>query len=469
MEDSLKYKNGVFTVNGETPLSQSAITEISNAVETVSANTNQFETIENPEYLEVKIDNDGKVIEGITTDGIKHIYNDVELNNAKAESVIFKEVELDSATFSTLQKKDDFISVMVDANNKVLKCIKKDGTLYIPKLESPTLVSLLKEAKEYTDEKSGAEDIKEATNLKTIGQNIRMFSSMICCGDSVTDGHIYNNYRGCLVSRKYSYPSQLQKMFPEIAITNAGFSGITVASWNKSRFPNYNFTDYGLCLIELGFNGGIPETFDTDVAPFEDYHDYADTAMGNYCQLIKKIQEASPFTFIILVCSRGFGKGQTWVSVQRIGKEFDLPIIDLTDSTLYPMDYEDAPGVHASPWGYLTKASYIQLGIGRAIAKYKSRAVRCVFGQNDWIWKVTANISEPSVGRVYPEYSEVVASELETLTCEVDEDKATFDGWYYEDLLVSRDKSYQLDTFSIQPLRNVIPKAITITARVTLK
>ena len=92
--DELKYKDGVFTVNGETPVSQSAITEISGAVgivsgnvASVSANTSQFETIENPEYIEVKVDNEGKIIEGITTDGIKHIYNNVELNNVKAESV----------------------------------------------------------------------------------------------------------------------------------------------------------------------------------------------------------------------------------------------------------------------------------------------------------------------------------------------------------------------------------------------
>ena len=70
--DELKYKNGKFTVNGA---------EVSSAddVAIISANTQQFSAVDNPEYIEVKLDCEDKIIEGTKIDGTKYINQNVIL------------------------------------------------------------------------------------------------------------------------------------------------------------------------------------------------------------------------------------------------------------------------------------------------------------------------------------------------------------------------------------------------------
>ena len=60
--DELKYKDGKFTVNGN---------EISGLMPILSAQT--YDLSDNPEYFEVKLDSDGKIIEGVKKDGTKYI------------------------------------------------------------------------------------------------------------------------------------------------------------------------------------------------------------------------------------------------------------------------------------------------------------------------------------------------------------------------------------------------------------
>ena len=64
--DELKYKDGKFTVNGIDVSNVSATTEI-------SANTSQFSVIDNPEYAEVVIDEENRIISAVRRDGTKFI------------------------------------------------------------------------------------------------------------------------------------------------------------------------------------------------------------------------------------------------------------------------------------------------------------------------------------------------------------------------------------------------------------
>ena len=68
--DELKYVDGKFTVNGIDVSNVSATTEAFEIAQTVSANTSQFSVIDNPEYIEVKLDADGKIIEGLNNNSI---------------------------------------------------------------------------------------------------------------------------------------------------------------------------------------------------------------------------------------------------------------------------------------------------------------------------------------------------------------------------------------------------------------
>lgn len=63
--DELKYKDGKFTVNGN------EISDVSGLMPILSAQT--YELSDNPEYLEAKVDSDGKIIEGIKKDGTLYV------------------------------------------------------------------------------------------------------------------------------------------------------------------------------------------------------------------------------------------------------------------------------------------------------------------------------------------------------------------------------------------------------------
>lgn len=85
--DELKYKNGKFTVNGIDVSNVSATTEAFEIAQTVSANTSQFSVIDNPEFVNVTIDSENKLLDSVTKDGVKHIYNKIEASSIKADKL----------------------------------------------------------------------------------------------------------------------------------------------------------------------------------------------------------------------------------------------------------------------------------------------------------------------------------------------------------------------------------------------
>ena len=116
--DELKYKDGKFTVNGIDVSNVSATTEISESVQELSANTQQFSVIDSPEYIEVKLDSDGKIIESINNNGIYE-------HNAPNK---FKEIILSDDVTITDSKS---IGDTMIQNNRFLsdleKALKRDG------------------------------------------------------------------------------------------------------------------------------------------------------------------------------------------------------------------------------------------------------------------------------------------------------------------------------------------------------
>ena len=98
--DELKYKDGKFTVNGIDVSNVSATTEAFEIAQTVSANTSQFSVVDNPEYIEVKLDGDGKIIEGLTSDGTKVVNVNSEFKSISAETLSTDNLTTDSLTLS---------------------------------------------------------------------------------------------------------------------------------------------------------------------------------------------------------------------------------------------------------------------------------------------------------------------------------------------------------------------------------
>ena len=92
--DELKYVDGKFTVNGIDVSNVSATTEAVEIAQTVSANTQQFSVVDNPEYIEVKLDSENKVIEGIVSDGTKVVNANTEFKNISAEKLTTNSLNL---------------------------------------------------------------------------------------------------------------------------------------------------------------------------------------------------------------------------------------------------------------------------------------------------------------------------------------------------------------------------------------
>lgn len=190
-------------------------------------------------------------------------------------------------------------------------------------------------------------------------------SNVICIGDSVTAG-VGTGVLGEHL-HKYAYPTRLAKMI-DWTIENAGFGGITALGWWQTKFANYDYSQYQLAIIELGYNEGLTDTLETDCAG-SDYTAYADTNTGAYCKIIEGIKAANPNALIVLIISSAMqASGNTYKVIGDIGEKYSLPVINLTDPTYIDLnvpEYHDNSGdyVHFNALGYIAKAKYIHAGL----------------------------------------------------------------------------------------------------------
>ena len=149
-------------------------------------------------------------------------------------------------------------------------------------------------------------------------------NSVLCIGDSLTQGCYYNGGLQGHSSGKAiaeNYPYFLSKM-SNWSVKNAGVSGYSPVHWWDAythqdelteevlinKFKGLNFADYDFYIIWLGTNGntfdgvthGLTDTLETDVTPYSDYNDFADNGTGCYCKIISAIIEANPYARIVL-------------------------------------------------------------------------------------------------------------------------------------------------------------------------
>ena len=106
-----------------------------------------FTLQDNEEYIAVKKDADGKLIEGLRKDGTRVLNGDTEFGgNIKALGMSYELVD-----------NPEFISVKKDEDGKLIEGLRKDGTIFVSKLESesiPTkkdIISTVVESSELSD------------------------------------------------------------------------------------------------------------------------------------------------------------------------------------------------------------------------------------------------------------------------------------------------------------------------------
>lgn len=214
--------------------------------------------------------------------------------------------------------------------------------------------------------------ISELQFLKNITQ------AVIFLGDSTTQGLIsdYGNTAdksggGYIVYNVLtcSTPLFFHKL-TGIKTYNAGHSGWTAKTWWHNWKDSFPIEDVNLFFMEFCYNGGLTDTLDTDVEPYSDYNDYADTNTGCFCKIIEYIYSFNPNAYIVPVISSNRNAAEvnnSGVVVAKIAQKYGLNYIDLRRTDVVDLMSEVYHGklksssatkdfTHFNALGYETKA-----------------------------------------------------------------------------------------------------------------
>lgn len=167
-------------------------------------------------------------------------------------------------------------------------------------------------------------------------KNLPLTNNMtICCiGDSLTEGIDVGSHK-----IKESYPYFMGK-YLNCDILNYGQKGRTSKTWWENYKDVYSFTsDIDVVLIMFGTNGGLTSnTLATDVEPYTNYNDYADTSVGCYCKLIEYIMEQTENHAQIILLTPPYSTyteaqeqlvKDTNPVIKAIAERYSLPVIDV--------------------------------------------------------------------------------------------------------------------------------------------
>lgn len=183
--------------------------------------------------------------------------------------------------------------------------------------------------------------ILDSTGLKLTKEDVAVLNGnnlkgikACCVGDSLTQGVDVGSH---IIAESYPY---FMGRYLNCDIVNYGKMGETSKSW-WNKFSEILLFDSSMdvVLIMFGTNGGLTtNTLSTDVEPFDDWHNYADTPVGDYCKLIESIMEQTENkTQIVLMTPpySSYTPQQTQIVintepvVRSIAKRYNLPVIDV--------------------------------------------------------------------------------------------------------------------------------------------
>lgn len=206
----------------------------------------------------------------------------------------------------------------------------------------------------------------------------KMIVKLLCIGDSLTYGSDYTSgeSEGGL---KEDYPYYFAKL-SGADVVNEGHPGWSASGmWNDLISAEYDFTPYDCFIVWLGTNNGLTDSLSTDVDPFTDYNDFAQTETGYYCKILSKIIEQVPNARIFLgtvYASKG-DVNTTNTTIRHIASNSKyssnvVGVVDNNDGTLYGGDNQDVlhPGgnaVHFGRYGNFVLASHWIDGVRKAI------------------------------------------------------------------------------------------------------
>lgn len=202
----------------------------------------------------------------------------------------------------------------------------------------------------------------------------------VCCvGDSLTEGVDYHDH---VIIENYPY-----FLSGELGCTNVNYGkmGLTSQEWWNTYKNSLAFdSSMDVVLIMFGTNGGLTtNTLDTDVEPYNNPNDYANTSVGCYCKLIESIMsQTSNKTQIMLLTPphTTYSEAQestvvnSEATIRAIAKRYALPVIDvLNESGLNKFNgsvFRPHDGCHFNAKGYHKLATFIASQIKKSYSEW---------------------------------------------------------------------------------------------------
>lgn len=91
---------------------------------------------------------------------------------------------------------------------------------------------------------------------------VNAYPKIIFCGDSVTEGFVCEGTQDnpqtiYEVLPNQSYPACFGRIYAGAEIAKVAQSGITPLNYYAQKYPNIDFSEYGIVIVELGLNGGL--------------------------------------------------------------------------------------------------------------------------------------------------------------------------------------------------------------------
>ena len=256
---------------------------------------------------------------------------------------------------------------------------------YLKVVSIPTSIS--DNAKQISKVEKEVNDIK---NLSFWGYAI---SKAIMIGDSLTSGAYPTEEWGADAqpndSIAQNIPYYLKRMLNLDSMVNSGKSGFSASNWYISRIQNqptlYDFSKFDCVFIWLGTNNGLTDTLDTDVNPYTNYSDFAETETGYYCKIIGRIREQNSDCLIVL--SKVFAsKGDvatTNTVIDKIATKYGCLVIDNSDLTVANYPQLHVNNTDNNPHFGKAGNIFVANRYATQISKYLGESpIRCEFGMS---------------------------------------------------------------------------------------
>ena len=192
---------------------------------------------------------------------------------------------------------------------------------------------------------------------------INAYPKIFFGGDSVTQGFVIEGTEANPSTiyqemPEQSYPACFGRIYAGADITKIAQSGISPYGYYYNKYPNIDFSEYNLIIIELGLNGndhGYLNMADIDTQ---------DTNTWCYKKLVQGIRNQNSDAQIALVRSQHFMGDNAKAVLEYLCTTYNCLYIDLHNTEYLDLDdakyhgYYDNDGTPEIDWAHFTRRGY---------------------------------------------------------------------------------------------------------------